>query len=163
MSRGMTLRRGSGSSRAPALAASTKAAGGNITITALSREVGIASSALRYYESVGLLGAERRTRSGYRMYGPDAADRVRFIRLAQEAGLTLEDIRAVLEPRGSAAGCGAVRGVLTMRLEDVRAKITTLQRFEKALLEGISCRPKHVSDLCRKLCAAAGTDCETSC
>jgi DNA-binding transcriptional MerR regulator len=132
---------------------------GEITITALARATNVASSALRYYEAEGLIAPLKRTKAGYRLYDAEARDRVLFIRMAQDAGLTLDDIRAVLEPRGSTAACGAVRGILKQRLSEVRARIAALRRFEQALVTGISCRPKRVSDLCRSLCAAAGSKC----
>jgi DNA-binding transcriptional MerR regulator len=131
-----------------------------LTITDLSRATGVPSSALRFYESIGLLASRRRTSGGYRLFDPDAADRVRFIRMAQDAGLTLDDVRAVLEPRGSGATCAAVRGVIQRRLDHVRAKLVALRRLEIALERGLDCRPRKVSDLCRELCRAAGTDCD---
>ncbi len=131
-----------------------------LTITDLSRATGARSSALRFYESVGLLASRRRTKAGYRLFDPDAVDRVRFIRMAQDAGLTLDDVRAVLEPRGSAATCPAVHRVLALRLADVRAKLAALRRLEVVLERGLECRPQQVSDLCRELCRAAGSACD---
>ena len=50
-----------------------------MTITEVARRSGVASSALRFYEAEGLLEPARRTPSGYRLYGPEARDRVAFI------------------------------------------------------------------------------------
>jgi DNA-binding transcriptional MerR regulator len=130
------------------------------TITQLSRATGVASSALRFYESIGLIGSQRRTKAGYRLFDDDAVDRVRFIRMAQAAGLTLDDVKAVIEPRGSGASCGAVRGILAARLADVRAKLEALRRMEAVLEQGLACRPRSVNVLCRELCRAAGSSCE---
>jgi DNA-binding transcriptional MerR regulator len=130
-----------------------------LSITELARRTGLASSALRFYEEEGILEPTRRTPGGYRMYGSAASDRVLFIRMAQEAGLTLDDVRAVLEPRGSSASCAAIRTIVKRRLGQVRERIAALRRFEKALAAGLRCRPKHVSELCARLCAAAGSAC----
>lgn len=131
-----------------------------ITITELSRATGVRSSALRFYERIGLLEPLRRTKAGYRQYPDDAPDRVHFIHMAQEAGLTLEDIRAILEPRGAGATCGAVRGILARRLAQVRERLAALRRMEAVLEQGLTCRPRNVSRLCSELCRAAGSACE---
>ncbi|HYE07961.1 MAG TPA: MerR family transcriptional regulator [Planctomycetota bacterium] len=130
-----------------------------LTITDLSRATKVRASALRFYESIGLLGAARRTKAGYRLFDDDAVDRVRFIRMAQEAGLKLDDVRAILEPRGSGATCAAVRAVMRRRLDDIRERIAALRRMEAILGHGLECRPKRTSELCRALCEAAGTTC----
>ena len=66
-----------------------------LTIGALSERTGVATSALRYYEAEGLIHAER-TASGQRRYQRDALRRVSFVRVAQEVGLTLQEIREAM-------------------------------------------------------------------
>jgi MerR family redox-sensitive transcriptional activator SoxR len=65
----------------------------SLTIGALSERTGVATSALRYYESEGLIHATRSS-GGQRRYDRDVLRRVAFIRTAQQVGLTLEEIRA---------------------------------------------------------------------
>src|SRR5690348_15968961 len=67
-----------------------------ITIGELSARSGVAASALRFYESEGLLRAER-TRAGQRRYPRGELRRVAFILAAQRVGLTLDEIREALE------------------------------------------------------------------
>jgi MerR family redox-sensitive transcriptional activator SoxR len=66
-----------------------------LTIGALSDRTGVATSALRYYEAEGLIHATR-TAGGQRRYARDALRRVSFIRVAQQVGLTLDEIREAL-------------------------------------------------------------------
>jgi MerR family transcriptional regulator, redox-sensitive transcriptional activator SoxR len=66
-----------------------------LTIGALSERSGVAPSALRYYEAEGLLHATR-TSGGQRRYTRDTLRRVAFIRVAQQVGLRLEEIREAL-------------------------------------------------------------------
>lgn len=66
-----------------------------LTIGALGDRTGVAASALRFYEAEGLL-ASTRTAGGQRRYARDAIRRVSFIRIAQQVGLTLEEIREAL-------------------------------------------------------------------
>ena len=67
----------------------------DLTIGAVSERTGVATSALRFYEAEGLLHA-RRTGGGQRRFPRDALRRVSFIRVAQQVGLTLDEIRDAL-------------------------------------------------------------------
>lgn len=59
----------------------------------LAKAAEVPAKTIRYYEDIGLLPHPPRTEGGYRRYGPEAADRLRFIRKAQALGLTLSEIR----------------------------------------------------------------------
>lgn len=67
-----------------------------LTIGQLAKRTGIANSALRFYETQGLLHPVKRTESGYRLYAPEAVQRVRFIQRAQHLGFSLADIQLLL-------------------------------------------------------------------
>ena len=66
-----------------------------LEIGILARRAGVAASALRFYEEQGLLTGSR-SESGRRRYPRAALRRVAFIRVAQQVGLSLTDIRAAL-------------------------------------------------------------------
>ena len=72
------------------------AANGRLRIGALARTTGVPPKTLRYYDELGLLRPAGRTPSGYRLYGDGAVDRLRFVRKAQRLGLSLTDIRSIL-------------------------------------------------------------------
>ena len=67
-----------------------------VTIGALSDRTGVAPSALRYYEGLGLITAER-TSGGQRRYLTSVIRRVSFIRAAQQVGLSLDEIAEALD------------------------------------------------------------------
>ena len=67
-----------------------------LTVGEVAARSGFAASALRYYESEGLLGAER-TDGGQRRYHRSVLRRLAFIRAARHVGLSLDEIRAALE------------------------------------------------------------------
>lgn len=76
------------------------------TIGGLARGAGVPTSTVRYYERHGLLTSEARSRGNYRLYGPAALERLRFVRSAQAAGFTLSDITLLLRFRdGDPAPC----------------------------------------------------------
>jgi MerR family redox-sensitive transcriptional activator SoxR len=66
-----------------------------LTIGEVSRRSGFAASALRYYESAGILTAER-TAGGQRRYARSVLRRLAFVRAAQSVGLSLDEVRSAL-------------------------------------------------------------------
>lgn len=66
-----------------------------LSIGTLSDRTGVAPSALRFYETEGLIHATR-SEGGQRRYAPPTIRRVSFIRVAQQVGLTLDEIRTAL-------------------------------------------------------------------
>jgi MerR family redox-sensitive transcriptional activator SoxR len=66
-----------------------------LTIGQLAERSGVATSAIRFYESRGLLSSERTT-GNQRRYAQSTLRRVAFIRTAQRVGLTLEEIGEAL-------------------------------------------------------------------
>ncbi len=67
----------------------------DLAIGTVSERTGVATSALRYYEAEGLIHAER-SAGGQRRYRREVLRRVSFIRVAQQVGLSLEEIRCAL-------------------------------------------------------------------
>ena len=67
----------------------------HILIGLFAQRAGVAASALRFYETEGLLSSARSS-GGQRQYPRSALRRVAFIRAAQAVGLSLDDIRAAL-------------------------------------------------------------------
>ncbi|SBT49393.1 redox-sensitive transcriptional activator SoxR [Micromonospora auratinigra] len=72
-----------------------------LTIGQLSARSGVAPSALRYYERLGLIRAER-TGGNQRRYARTELRRVAFVRISQQVGVSLEEIRAALDSLPSA-------------------------------------------------------------
>lgn len=66
-----------------------------IAIGAMAKRSGVAASALRFYESQGLIKSTR-SAGGQRVFGRDVLRRVSFIRFAHSVGLSLEEIREAL-------------------------------------------------------------------
>lgn len=66
-----------------------------VTIGEFARRAGVAESALRYYERLGLISSER-TAGRQRRYARAMLRRVAFIRAAQTVGLSLAEVHAAL-------------------------------------------------------------------
>lgn len=113
---------------------------GLLTIGELATRSGAAPSALRFYESKGLLTSER-TSGGHRAYERAALRRVAFIRAAQRVGLSLSEIRAALDTlpskRTPTAGDWAQLSARWRSMLDQR--IAELQRLRDELDNCIGC------------------------
>ena len=68
-----------------------------LRIGELSARHGLSTAAVRYYESLGLLGEAERSPSGYRLFSSDDEDRLRFILRAKALDLSLDEIRSLLD------------------------------------------------------------------
>ena len=100
----------------------------------VARQVGVATSAIRFYEESGLLPEPDRTPSGYREYKPSVVDRLAFIRAGQAMGLTLAQLRDVLgiRDRGEAP-CAHVAELIDRRIGEIDQRIRDLRRLRKDL------------------------------
>lgn len=102
----------------------------------LAETAGVTPDAVRYYEREGLLPPPPRTPSGYRDYGPEVLDDLRFIKKAQALGLKLKDVREVLEiSSGGKPPCEHVRGTVTARLTEVEERLRELRALRATLRE----------------------------
>ena len=106
-----------------------------LRIGQLADRVGMATSALRYYEEAGLLGPGERTESGYRLYGPEALGRVEFIQRAKALGLRLEEIRRLVDgPHAdSQAERHALRHLVAHKIAETGSRMEELRRLESEL------------------------------
>ena len=107
-----------------------------VRIGELAALAGITAKTLRFYERAGLLPPPERTANNYRDYGPPALSRLDFVRRGRAAGLTLAQIREVIEVRDSGdAPCGHVYDLLTERVADVDRQIGDLQALRATLVQ----------------------------
>lgn len=101
----------------------------------VAQAVGTTTKTLRFYEQAGLLPATERTTAGYRDFGEEVLGRLDFIRRGQAAGLTLAQIRQVLQIRdGGRAPCWHVTDLLATHLEDIDRQIIQLQELRATVV-----------------------------
>lgn len=100
-----------------------------LLIGELAKRAGVATSAIRYYESIGLLPDPYRV-GGRRRYEPETLRRLEFIAAAQQAGFTLREI-------GELSDGFDVRALARRKLPEVRAELGRV-RERKRWLEAAS-------------------------
>lgn len=105
-----------------------------LSIGQLAAKSGVKIETIRYYERVGLLAAPPRSQGGHRVYEKGYVQRLKFIRRGRELGFSLDDISALLEFAGrSNLACADAKAITLRQLADVRGKIASLRKLERAL------------------------------
>jgi DNA-binding transcriptional MerR regulator len=105
-----------------------------VRIGELADLAGVTTKTVRYYESIGLVAEPERTDSGYRNYGTEDVERLRFVRDAQATGLSLAEISSILElkDRGSTS-CSHTVALLERHMADLDDQILRLQQARQDL------------------------------
>lgn len=111
-----------------------------LTIGQLSERSGMATSALRYYEKLGLIGSER-TAGGQRRYPRATLRRVAFVRAAQRVGLSLDEARTALDrlPGDRAPSSQEWSTVAESWQSRIDEQIAELERLKQKLTGCIGC------------------------
>jgi DNA-binding transcriptional MerR regulator len=98
-----------------------------LKIGELARRVGVTAKAIRFYERRRILPPATRAANGYRVYGGDAVDLLRFVKQASGLGLTLAEIKDVLVIRqGGRPPCTHVHQLLRDKADDLDKKLDDL-------------------------------------
>jgi MerR family copper efflux transcriptional regulator len=106
----------------------------SLTIGHLARAAGVNLETVRYYEQQGLLPKPPRSASGYRLFPPEAARRLWFIKRAQELGFSLREIRELLSLRVTPGRTSAeIRKRAEAKIADIENKINGLESMKKTL------------------------------
>jgi MerR family transcriptional regulator, copper efflux regulator len=105
-----------------------------LTIGRVAQQVGVRASAIRYYEKRGVLQSAVRGSNGYRFYSDDAVNLLRFVKRAQSLGITLKEIRPLLNLASRCQRpCSHVKQIARNHLEEIEAKIHELQALRNEL------------------------------
>lgn len=103
---------------------------------------GVTAKMIRYYESVGLIGQAARTDSGYRQYGSNEVQTLRFIKRSRELGFSIERIRTLLALWGDRSRRSAdVKTLARQYIEELDRDIEKLQTIRNQL--------HHLADCCQ--------------
>ncbi|HJZ87948.1 MAG TPA: MerR family transcriptional regulator [Polyangia bacterium] len=114
----------------------------------LARESGKTVRALHLYEELGLLKPAQRTEGGFRLYAPDARERIVWIARLQDMGFSLQEITEFLRDWEHAKiapeAMRRVRGTFEQKLRETREHMARVAQLEQELLASL-----HYLDSCR--------------
>jgi DNA-binding transcriptional MerR regulator len=123
------------------------------TVGKAAQAAGLSAKAVRLYESKGLLPQAPRTAAGYRIYSDGDIAILRFIRQAKTLGLSLGEIRDILDlRRGGDAPCRHVVALLDQRIREIDRTITELRQLRRALAGTRSHARQHQAEHAAGVC-----------
>jgi len=107
-----------------------------MNIGEISRETGVASKTIRYYESIGLIPPADRQSNGYRAYRPNDVAVLRFISRSRALGFSIDEVRDLLtlwhdKHRASAD----VKALALEHIQGIEARIAELEAVKGTLVE----------------------------
>jgi DNA-binding transcriptional MerR regulator len=134
-------------------------AGERMQIGDLARESGKTVRAIHLYEELNLLHPAGRSKGRYRLYGPEALMRIRWIGKLQEMGFSLTDIQTVVRDWEQQATAPRMmvkmREVYAKKLAETRAHLQRLQALEHEIEASLSylntcdtCEPARLIAAC---------------
>lgn len=107
-----------------------------MTIGKLAKLAEVSADTIRFYEDERLLMPANKTEAGYRLYDEDAVRRLDFIRHAQHCGMTLSEIRQLLELKADDSSCCSdVRSLAIRKKLQLEQNIKAMQAMSQALSE----------------------------
>lgn len=109
-----------------------------LSIGELAGRSGVAVSAIRYYERIGLLPIPDRV-GGRRRYTMDMLESLALIRLGQKAGFTLAELRELRASAGQGPGHPDWTGLFARKLEATTTEIERLQLAKGLLADALAC------------------------
>lgn len=104
----------------------------------VARRSGVEIETIRYYEKIGLISPPPRSEGGHRVYGQDRLERLVFVRRTRQLGFSLDAVRTLLALVEGGYSCGEIQEIASRHLDDIRRKITDLQRIEATLSETLA-------------------------
>jgi MerR family transcriptional regulator, redox-sensitive transcriptional activator SoxR len=117
-----------------------------LSIGEVARLAGMRTSALRYYESIGLLPEPRRV-NGRRRYDPSTVQMLSIIHLAQQAGFTMAEIQALFYGFAAETPPGERwRPLVEQKLQEVEALIARAHKMQAMLKNLLRCGCARLED-----------------
>jgi MerR family redox-sensitive transcriptional activator SoxR len=107
-----------------------------LSIGEVARRAGIRASAIRYYERVGVLPPARLVHTK-RRYSPDIFQQLLLIQCAQAAGLSIAEMRLVLNPAEDTHMAGGWRALVHHKLLEMEQRKRDIEQMQRILNEAL--------------------------
>jgi MerR family transcriptional regulator, redox-sensitive transcriptional activator SoxR len=133
-----------------------------MSIGTVARMAGLEVSAIRYYESVGLIPPPRRV-SGKRVYDTAVFESIALVQLAQDAGFTLAEARALVSGfEKSTPASARWQAMARKKLVDVTERIERAEQMKAILEKLLRCKCQTLGQCVRSRTEALRTAAEFS-
>lgn len=131
-----------------------------LTTGDLARACDTTVRTVRFYEEAGVLCPETRSEGGHRLFGKANLQKLQLIMDLREAGLSLNDIRALFELKRDCASpeeaSAAMSESLERQIEEMQRKIAVLRRLREELASTVAiiqeCRTCESDEFPKRCC-----------
>ena len=104
-----------------------------MTIGQVAKLAGVGVETIRFYEREGLLNKPKRKQSGYRLFGPEVVNRIKFIKSVKELGFSLREIRELLFLRADSKGnAREVKRRIDLKIVQIDRRIEEVSALREA-------------------------------
>ena len=119
----------------------------SLTIGRLAKKTGVTIETIRYYQRQGLISEPVKPVRGYRQYSEATAERIRFIKRAQQMGFTLKEIKELLSLETD--HCEDIRKIAEQKLAQIDRQINDLLKLRAVLDERVNaCQTDQQKNTC---------------
>ena len=113
-----------------------------MNIGTAAKRSGVSAKTIRYYESVGLIPQAARADNGYRDYGGNDVETLRFIKRSRSLGFSVDTVASLLDLwHNTSRASGDVKAVALKHIDDVERRIAELESIRDTL--------KHLTQCCQ--------------
>ena len=98
-----------------------------LRIGELAKSLDTTAKTIRFYERIGLLGQPTRSRAHYRLYDANAVQRARLVIGLRRLGLTIDDLKTLVNDRGEISQRQALLVLMDDKLRELELTLGVLQ------------------------------------
>jgi len=117
-----------------------------LQIGEVASRAGVSIDTIRYYEKRKLIKRASRSSGGFRLFAPEAVERIRFIKQAQEFGFSLDEIRELLTDDDGINECLRIRDLLSIKLAEIDERMKKMRDFRSILKKNLAGCEREISE-----------------
>ena len=108
-------------------------------VNEVAKKLGINPDKVRFYTRIQLLRPEKNRLNGYREYGEEDINRLKFILTARQLGFSIDDIHHILSDADKKkSACPRVRSLIDKRLQEMEQQFSETQQLRERMQEAVS-------------------------
>ena len=118
----------------------------DLQIGEVAARAGVSVDTVRFYERRRLLLLASRSAGGFRLFPAETIERIRFIKQAQDIGLSLDEVRELLQIGGGANECRSVRDLLRAKLTELDERMKAMKEFRRTLARHLAACERELKE-----------------
>jgi DNA-binding transcriptional MerR regulator len=117
-----------------------------LQIGEVAARAGVSVDTIRYYERRKLIKRASRSVGGFRLFAPEAIERIKFIKQAQELGFSLDEVREFLTDGDGINECRRVRDLLSSKISEIDERMKKMREFRRVLQSNLTACEREIEE-----------------